>query len=525
MLEVGDSGAGGGPVRADTVAGPEPGGALGRLVAAVESRPRAAFAVFLGVHVALWTLLPALLSRNLPLDVIEAIAYGQEWQIGYWKHPPLPWWLVDIVRDIAGPRPWPFFLLGQLAVGLCFWAVWRLGCAVLRPVEALVAVVLLEGSVVFNVHTMEFNHNIVQLPIWGLAGWSLYRAFVGGRRGDWALVGLWLALAFYAKYTAVTLVAPLLLFAAVDPHARRCWRTPGPYLAALVFLVVLAPHLVWLVQGDFSPFAFAMSRAAKADGLLARAQATVESAASALSLAALVLVPFAALIGGVLRRPAPAALADPFARRYVAVLAWGPIATLLAASLVMGRELHTKWASQVWCFVGLFLVMQWRPRIDGAALRRLAIAWVALTVVLMGAQTAAQLFHVGGGERWATQFPGDRLAAIVTEAWRRETNQPLAYVVGDFWLAGNVIFFSPDRPRMFHDASLYLSPWIEVADVRRRGAVLLWSAGRDGEMRPPEMRALFPTVEPRPPLVIRQMTLRGEREWRIGWALLPPAGG
>ncbi len=507
---------------ADTITEPRGSGrGFVRLVATVQSNPGVAFTLFAVAHAALWTVLPAILCRNLPLDVIEGIAYGQEWQIGYWKHPPLPWWLIDIVRHIAGPRLWPLFLLGQVAVVLCFWAVWRLGCRILRPVEALVAVVLLDGSVVFNVQTMEFNHNIVQLPIWGLAGWTLYRAFVDRQRRDWILVGLWFALAFYAKYAAVMLVAPLLLFSVVDPQARRCWRTPGPYLAILAFFVVLAPHLVWLVQSGFSPVAFAMSRAEKADGLPGLAGITGVFIVSALSLIALVFPLFAALIPG--RRQGLATPVDPFARRYVLVLALGPIAAAVATSVLMERGLQTRWASPFWCFIGLLLVVLWRPLIDGAALRRFVIAWSALTILLMGVQTAAQLFHVGGGERWATQFPGDRLAGIVTETWRRETNQRLTYVVGDFWLAGNVIFFSRDSPRMFHDASLHYSPWIEVDDIRRRGAVLLWPAARGGEM-PEQMRALFPAAEDRAPLVIREMMLRHEREWRIGWAFLRPAG-
>jgi hypothetical protein len=377
---------------------------------------------------------------------------------------------------------------------------------------------------VFTVHTMEFNHNIVQLPIWGLAGWSLYRAFVGERRLDWILVGLWLALAFYAKYAAVTLIVPLLLFSVVDPQARRSWRTPGPYLAILVFFAVLAPHLVWLVRSGFSPVAFATGRVEKAGGLLGRAVVTADTVVSAVSLIALVFGLFWALLGWRPRPPGAAPPPDPFARRYVTVLALGPMATAVAASIVMGAGLHTKWASQFWPFVGLLLVVLWRPAIDQPALRRFAVAWGVLTVLLMGVQTAAQLFHVGGGERWATQFPGDRLAAIVTDAWHQETDRPLAYVVGDFWLAGNVIFFSPERPHMFHDARLDFSPWIDVADVRRRGAVLLWPAAHDGETEPTLMRDLFPAADRRPPLVIRAMTLRGEREWRIGWAVLRPAG-
>jgi 4-amino-4-deoxy-L-arabinose transferase-like glycosyltransferase len=467
--------------------------------------------------------LPALLCRNLPLDVIEAVAYGQEWQIGYWKHPPLPWWLVDLVRDLGGSRLWPLFLLGQLAVVVCFWAVWRLSSRLLRPVEALVAVVLLDGCVVFTIPTMEFNHNIVQLPIWGLAGWSLHRAFVDRRLLDWVLVGAWLALAFYAKYAAVTLVAPLLLFAVTDPQARRCWRTPGPYLALLAFLALLGPHLVWLVGSGFSPVAFASGRAEKAEGPLHLAYLAGDTVVSALSLIAPVFLLFAALVGGRVRLPGGPPLADAFARRYLVVLALGPVVTAVVTSVAMGRGSHTRWATPFWCFVGLLLVALWRPRIDTAALRRLAIAWGALTVVLMGVQTSAQLFHVGGGERWATQFPGDRFAAIVTETWRRETGDRLAYVVGDFWLAGNVIFFSPDSPRLFHNANLRYSPWIDVADVRRRGGVLVWSAARAGEM-PAPMREAFPAAEDRAPLVIRAATLRGEREWRVGWALLRPAG-
>ena len=46
----------------------------------IESRPRAAFGGFLALHFIVWTTLPSLLYANLPLDLIEALAYGREWQ-------------------------------------------------------------------------------------------------------------------------------------------------------------------------------------------------------------------------------------------------------------------------------------------------------------------------------------------------------------------------------------------------------------------------------------------------------------
>src|SRR5579859_7538300 len=70
------------------------------LIDRIEKQPGEAFAGFALLHLALWTLVPTLLCRNLPLDVLEGIAYGQHWQWGYWKHPPLPWILDDLVRRL-----------------------------------------------------------------------------------------------------------------------------------------------------------------------------------------------------------------------------------------------------------------------------------------------------------------------------------------------------------------------------------------------------------------------------------------
>ena len=68
------------------------------LLSRIAASPGRAMAAILGLHAAVWTALPTLLYPNLPLDLIEALVYGREWQLGYDKLPPLPWWLVEIVN-------------------------------------------------------------------------------------------------------------------------------------------------------------------------------------------------------------------------------------------------------------------------------------------------------------------------------------------------------------------------------------------------------------------------------------------
>ena len=65
-------------------------------------------------------------------------------------------------------------------------------------------------------------------------------------------------------YKLCTLAAPYLAGVAellLDPLARRTLRTPGPYLMALAFCVVIAPNAIWLVQSDFLPFQYVTERA------------------------------------------------------------------------------------------------------------------------------------------------------------------------------------------------------------------------------------------------------------------------
>src|SRR5206468_10899447 len=113
-------------------------------LAFIDRRPRAAFAAFLALHLAVWTALPSLLYPNLPLDLIEALTYGREWQLGYDKLPPLPWWMIELVHRALGIEA-AYYALAQLAVLAAFALVWAPARPLVGTAGALVAVPLLDG--------------------------------------------------------------------------------------------------------------------------------------------------------------------------------------------------------------------------------------------------------------------------------------------------------------------------------------------------------------------------------------------
>ncbi len=45
------------------------------------------FYIFLIIHLVLWTVVPTIVNQNLPLDTIEALAWGSNLDWGFNKHP------------------------------------------------------------------------------------------------------------------------------------------------------------------------------------------------------------------------------------------------------------------------------------------------------------------------------------------------------------------------------------------------------------------------------------------------------
>ena len=64
------------------------------------------FYLFLFLHLFLWTLIPTLSNENLPLDTIEALAWGSNLDWGFNKHPPMSAFFSEVFYQIFGSQDW-----------------------------------------------------------------------------------------------------------------------------------------------------------------------------------------------------------------------------------------------------------------------------------------------------------------------------------------------------------------------------------------------------------------------------------
>ena len=56
--------------------------------------------IFLSTHLFVWTLIPSIFNDNLPLDTIEALAWGSNLEWGFDKHPPMSAFFLDFFYQI-----------------------------------------------------------------------------------------------------------------------------------------------------------------------------------------------------------------------------------------------------------------------------------------------------------------------------------------------------------------------------------------------------------------------------------------
>ncbi len=490
------------------------------LLAWIAARPKRALAAFLALHAVVWTALPTLLYPNLPLDLIEALVYGREWQLGYDKLPPLPWWLVETAYLTVG-HDFAYYLLAQLAVVAALAVVWLMARPLVGPLGALTAVLIVDGLHYLNYTTAKFNHDVVQLPFWALAGFALHRALRGRQTADWLLLGLAVGLSLWAKYFVLVLALPMAAFMLFDEDARKSLATPGPYVALAAALITMAPHLVWLVQNDFLPFAYAEHRALPSRGLIDHLWHPAQFAVSQLFFLIPSLLIAVPLFFPRAHDPHPnVAKADDFDRRIVTWLAFGPIATVLALSAVSGRGTVAMWGYPLWLFLGVWLVLTAQRALDGLRLGRVVTIWSIVFSCLALAFVANYAVLPQFDHRYrAVFFPGNDLARALSDRYHAVTGKAPAYVIGTMWDGGNVSHYAPSHPRVLIDGNPARAPWIDLTDLKARGALVVWTAG-DLKVMPVELRTAAADAAVQPPFVLKD--LRGDNVTNVGWAILLP---
>src|ERR1700679_2304416 len=163
---------------------------------------------FAAAHALLWTVILTNLkaAQDIHMDVAEAFAWGQKFQLGYGKHPPLAGWVAGLWFKAFPVTDWATYLLAMTTVSVGLVISWLIALRVVDYRRAFFVVVMLAIYPIFNFKGFKYNPDLLQLVTLPL----LVLAYLNPFQKRSSLSGLWLglaaALALMTKYWVLTMI-------------------------------------------------------------------------------------------------------------------------------------------------------------------------------------------------------------------------------------------------------------------------------------------------------------------------------
>ena len=404
------------------------------------------FFIFSITHLIIWTLLPTFTNNNLPLDVIEALAWGSNLDWGFNKHPPGSAFFPEIFFQIFGPQDWAFYLLSQIFVVISFYYVFKTAYEILGDIKlSLISVLLLESIYFFNFTTPEFNVNVCQLPFWALVvhySWKIYDTreikFI-----DCCLIGLFGAIGFLSKYLFAYLLLSLVLFFIYLIFIKKNKKFDFKYLIVIeVFVVLLVPHIIWLFNNDFITITYGLKRTGLEDYNLLN---HIKYPSMFLLKQAGILIPFIFLVRLLIKKVKFKINLKDKKLIFLLFINFLPIILITATSVLMGSKIRTMWMTPFYLFFGVLFVYLLRSQIN---LKNIKLFLYGFLFLFLLSPSIYSYISISEKNK-RTDYPGREIAELVESRWYKNFSNEIKYVVGDEWHAGNLSYHISSRPIWF----------------------------------------------------------------------------
>ena len=404
------------------------------------------FYIFVLAHLIFWTLVPSLTNQNLPLDTIEALAWGSNLDWGFNKHPPMSGFFPEVFFQIFGSQDWAYYLLSQIFVIISFYYVFKFSKEFFNSnLLGLISVLLIEAIYFYNFTTPEFNVNVCQLPFWSLTvyfSWKIYNS-KEVKFSDCFLVGLFAAFGFLSKYLFVYLLVSIDLLFIYLIFIKKDRKFDFKYLITVeVFLVILIPHLIWLYNNEFITITYGLARSGlEQSSLIDHVKFPLIFLLKQIGL----LIPFLVLVWLLVKKIKFKFNFKDKKLLFLLFINILPIILMFLTSVVTGSKIRTMWMTPFYLFFGTLFVYLLQSQINIKNLKPFMVGFIFLFFL----SPVLYMYVSISKDNKRTNYHGKEIAELVDRKWDQIFLNEIMYVVGDEWHAGNLSYHLRDRPKWF----------------------------------------------------------------------------
>ena len=401
------------------------------------------FYAFLIAHIIIWTLIPSLTNKNLPLDTIEALAWGSNLDWGFDKHPPMSAFIAEFFYKVFGSQDWAYYLLSQIFVITTFYIVFLISNEILRNKNlSIFSVLSLVGIYFYNFTTPEFNVNICQLPFWALTvlySWKIYNNKKLNLK-DSILLGVFAVAGLLSKYLFIYLLISIFFLFVYLILIKKDRKFDFKYLISIeVFLILLVPHIIWLFQNDFITILYAFDRTGiNQSGALDHFKFPILFLLKQVG----ILIPFILLVFLLIQKFKYKFNFKDKKLIFLIFINLMPLLLIFLTSLISGSKIRTMWMTPFYLFMGTFIIYVLQKQINFLKIKKFLVLFIALFLLSPLAYAYISLSK----DNKRTDYPGKKISQKVQKKWDNDFAGEINVVLGDEWIAGNLSYHLKSRP-------------------------------------------------------------------------------
>tara|TARA_B100000989_G_scaffold190931_1_gene143821 strand:- start:149 stop:1471 length:1323 start_codon:yes stop_codon:yes gene_type:complete len=401
------------------------------------------FFIFALSHLLIWTLVPTITNKNLPLDVIEALAWGSNLDWGFNKHPPVSAFFSEVFFQIFGAQDWAYYFLSSLFVVISFYFVLKVADEILSSkLLSLFSVLILEAIYFYNFTTPEFNVNVCQLPFWSLVvyfSWKIYSS-KKIKFSNCFLIGLFGAIGFLSKYLFIYLLVSIFLFFMYLIFIKKDRKFDFKYFITLeVFIILLIPHFIWLYGNDFTTVFYGLKRTGLDEPSLIN---HFEQPIFFLLKQGGILIPFIFLIWLLVKKVKFKFDIKDKKFLFLTVINLLPIFLIFVTSVILGSKIRTMWMTPFYLYFGVLFIYILKSQINEKKTNSFLLGFLFLFFLSPIIYSYVSISQTDK----RTDYPGKDIASKVELIWSKDFNEEIQFVTGDEWKAGNLSYHLKSRP-------------------------------------------------------------------------------
>ena len=396
--------------------------------------------VFLSFHLVIWTIIPTLTNTNLPLDTIEALAWGSNLDWGFNKHPPMSALAVEIFYQIFGRQDWAYYFLSQIFVVISFLIVFKFSSEFLDNKKlALLSVLLLEGIYFYNFTTPEFNVNVCQLPFWALSVFFTWRCIKFDKSIDYIFLGLSIGLGILSKYLFIYLVIGIKLLFLYLIKKRKKINLLNYLIAGPIVLLILTPHIIWLTENDYITITYGIQRTGGIGNFFDHLIYPIIFTGKQIG----ILIPFLLMFYFLIKKIKIKFNFKDEKLIFIFFTTFVPFILIFFTSMLMGAKIRTMWMTPFYLFFGVALIYLFKNEVIKTNLKKFIL--ILSFFLLISPTIYLGVSSINENKR--TDYPGKEIAYLVQNKWNKNFTNEIKIVIGDEWSAGNLSYHLRSRPK------------------------------------------------------------------------------